>query len=169
MTNLKSKTETAYIGLGSNLGDRVLVLTEALKSIGALPGTAVVQVSSLYETEAVGGVAEQDFVNGVAQIQTDLGPHDLIRELLNIEKHLGRVRFKKWGDRTCDLDLLVYNDIVLDDPECRIPHPEIPNRRFVLEPLCEIEPNLRLPRFLKTAEKLLKECQDEHWIHRIES
>jgi 2-amino-4-hydroxy-6-hydroxymethyldihydropteridine diphosphokinase len=153
-----------FIGLGSNLGDRIAILQAALERIDGLPGTRIVKTSAWYESEAVGGVAEGAFINGVAQVETSIPAKELMGELLSIEKELGRVRFKKWGDRTCDLDLLIYGDLVLDDPDCTLPHPGIAERRFVLEPLAEIAPDLVLPGNDRTISSMLQFCPDPHWI-----
>ncbi len=158
----------AFIGLGSNLGDRIATLLAALKMIGDLPGTTLVKVSPWYESEAVGGVAKGAFVNGVAQVETSIPANALMAKLLHIEKELGRVRFQKWGDRTCDLDLLIYGDLLSQDPDCTLPHPHITERRFVLEPLAEIAPDLVLPGKKQSVKALLDTCPDQHWIHPVE-
>ena len=132
----------AYIGLGSSQGERRAILTRALDLIAALPDTALVAASSWYETEPEGGVAKEKFINGVCAVDTALPPKTLLAELHRIETRLGRVRTQKWGDRTCDLDLLLYDDLRSNDPECTLPHPQMYNREFVLTPLAEIAPEL---------------------------
>ena len=139
-------TVTAYVALGSNLGDRRDHLERALQALRELPGVAVGRVSSFRETEPVGGPAGQDsYLNAVAELQTDLPPLDLFHLLLDVEQRLGRVRSRRWGPRTIDLDLLLYADVVCTTPELTLPHPRLHERRFVLEPLAEIAPDWRDP------------------------
>jgi 2-amino-4-hydroxy-6-hydroxymethyldihydropteridine diphosphokinase len=131
----------ALIGLGSNLGDRVSTLKGALAELNETPGVAVIKVSSLRETIPVGGPEDQDpFLNGAAVLETTLGPFELLRVLQDIESVHGRVRAVRWGPRTLDLDLLLFDDRIIDTPELTVPHPRLSARRFVLEPLAEIAP-----------------------------
>jgi 2-amino-4-hydroxy-6-hydroxymethyldihydropteridine diphosphokinase len=157
----------AYIGLGSNLGDRAATLKQALELLDRLPGTRLVESSNFYETEAVGGVATQAFLNGAACIETTLDPRELMKALLAVEAELGRVRGEKWGDRTCDLDLLLYGDITVDEPDLTVPHPEIANRKFVLVPLSQIAPDLVIPRKKKKIQDMVADLEDPHWIKRF--
>jgi 2-amino-4-hydroxy-6-hydroxymethyldihydropteridine diphosphokinase len=130
----------AYIGLGSNLGDRVANVRRALAEVE--PARA----SRLLETDPVGYVDQPRFVNAVALVETDLAPRGLLDRLLEIERDLGRTRDgPRFGPRTIDLDLLLYDDLVLDEPGLTIPHPRMHERRFVLEPLAEIAPGLVVP------------------------
>ena len=137
----------AYIGLGSNLGDREATLREALRRLGAVDGIAVVAVSSFRETDPVGKVDQPRFVNAAAELQTSLRPHDLLDRLLEVERALGRdrAREERWGPRTVDLDLLLYGDETVEEPGLEVPHPRLAERAFVLEPLLELDPELRLP------------------------
>ena len=137
----------AYIGLGSNLGDREATLREALRRLGAVDGIAVVAVSSFRETDPVGKVDQPRFVNAAAELQTSLRPHDLLNRLLEVERALGRdrAREERWGTRTVDLDLLLYGDETVEEPGLEVPHPRLAERAFVLEPLLELDPELRLP------------------------
>jgi 2-amino-4-hydroxy-6-hydroxymethyldihydropteridine diphosphokinase len=132
---------TAYIGLGSNLGDREENLRRALERLGAA------RVSAIRETDPVGVTEQPRFLNAVAELQTDLPPRELLDRLLEIERDLGRDRSNeaRWGPRTIDLDLLLYDDDVIDEPGLTVPHPRLAERRFVLEPLQELEPGLVLP------------------------
>ena len=130
----------AYIGIGSNLGDRSAHLQAALGAMSRI-GT-ISRGSSIYETAPVGGVEQDPFLNAVVALETDLGPRELLDGLLGIEAARGRRRDVRWGPRTLDLDLLVYGDSRLDEPGLTIPHPEIGNRRFVLVPLVEADPRL---------------------------
>ena len=147
---------TAYIGLGGNLGDRRAYLDRALAELRGRPGVEVVRVSSVCETAPVGGPPGQGpYLNAVAELRTDLQPDALLRTLLEVEHGLGRVRTEKDGPRTLDLDLLLYADVVSDDPALTLPHPRLHERLFVLRPLAEIAPGLVHPVLRRTAAELL--------------
>ncbi len=135
----------AYLGLGSNQGDRAAILHEALARLEASEHIRVRKQSSLYETAPVGVTDQSWFINLVAQVDTDLDPQALLGLVLAVERGLGRVRMQRWGPRTVDIDILLYNDVQLDTPALAIPHPEMTRRRFVLEPLLEIAPDAALP------------------------
>jgi len=137
----------AYIGLGSNLGEREATLREALTRLGELDGVAVVAVSSFRETDPVGNVDQPRFVNAAAALETSLRPRELLERLLDVERALGRDRAveERWGPRTLDLDLLLYGGESIDEPGLEVPHPRLAERAFVLEPLLELDPDLRLP------------------------
>ena len=130
----------ATIGLGSNLGERETLIRLALDDLGRLPHTRLERVSSLYDTDPVGEVDQPHFLNAVAQIETGLEPAQLLWNLQLIERRLGRLPGKRWGPRTMDLDLLLYGDQVVSLPDLKVPHPELPQRAFVLVPLLEIDP-----------------------------
>lgn len=127
----------AFIGLGSNLGDRVENVARATQLLGATPGILVERSTKTLETKPIGLIKQPDFLNAVARIETLLGPIELLDALLDIEQRLGRVRKERWGPRTIDLDILLYGDRVIDHPRLRVPHPGIPYRPFVLEGLRE--------------------------------
>jgi 2-amino-4-hydroxy-6-hydroxymethyldihydropteridine diphosphokinase len=147
----------AYIALGSNLGDRAANLRAALRQLES-PEIRITAASSFLENPAVGGPTDSPpFLNAAAKIETTLEPHDLLHRLLEIEKNLGRVRREKWGPRLIDLDLLLYNDRVIQTPELSIPHPLMHQRRFVLHPLAEIAPDLIHPTLHKPIATLLAE------------
>lgn len=131
----------AYIGLGTNLGDRRASLDRALALLDASPGVRVRRVASVYETAPVGYTAQPRFLNTVAEVETDLAPAELLAVMQRIEAELGRVRTVRWGPRTSDLDLLLYDDLTLDDPALTVPHPRIAERAFVLVPLAELIPD----------------------------
>jgi 2-amino-4-hydroxy-6-hydroxymethyldihydropteridine diphosphokinase len=137
----------AYVGLGSNLGDREQTLLGALDALGSDEGVEVVAVSTLIETDPVGFVDQPRFLNGVAAVETALGPHDLLALLLDVERRFGRRReaVPAQGPRTLDLDLLLYGDAELDEPGLQVPHPRLHERAFVLEPLAELAPGLEIP------------------------
>lgn len=136
--------KTAYLGLGSNLGNREQHIETALAKLAA-PGLRVARVSSLYETEPVGFTAQRWFLNLVAEIETELFPMQLLSRIANIEQALGRVRTVKNGPRTLDIDILLYGRAVVRTAKLEIPHPRMAERRFVLAPLAELAPDLRHP------------------------
>ncbi|WP_425614513.1 2-amino-4-hydroxy-6-hydroxymethyldihydropteridine diphosphokinase [Anatilimnocola sp. NA78] len=134
------------IGLGSNLGDRSQLLQAAIDQLAQLPTTQLVRASSLRGTLAAGGPASQgEYLNAAAVIETSLSPQQLLVELQRIEASLGRERIERWGPRTVDLDLLLYNQLELNSPELTLPHPRMAFRRFVLEPAVEIAPKMVYP------------------------
>jgi 2-amino-4-hydroxy-6-hydroxymethyldihydropteridine diphosphokinase len=135
---------TAYLGLGSNLGDRHQHLAEAVHRLHAGPVLQVVKVSPVYESSPVGVTAQPDFLNLVVQVATTHTPKELLAECLRMETDLGRVRRERWGPRTIDIDLLLYGDLRIDDESLTVPHPRMRERSFVLTPLAEIAPGLKL-------------------------
>lgn len=137
----------AFVGLGSNLGDREQTLLGAVGALRAEPGVEVVAVSGLIDTEPVGFLDQPRFVNGVAVLETTLSARALLEVLLDVERRFGRSRddVPPQGPRTLDLDLLLYGDEELDEPGLRVPHPRLHERAFVLEPLAEVAPGLEIP------------------------
>jgi len=135
----------AYIALGANIGDPASTLRAAFGALANLPDSRLVRCSSLYRTAPVGIVDQPEFVNAVCLLETTMEPQALLAELLNIEFRFGRQRGEKNGPRTLDLDLLLYDDRRLEFPELTLPHPRLHLRAFVLQPLAEIAPALRLP------------------------
>lgn len=136
---------TAYIGLGSNLDDPVRHVETALAELDRLPHTRVVRRSSLHRTAPVGYADQPDFINAVAELETDLPPERLLDELQALEARHGRVRSFRNAPRTLDLDLLLYGDLILETERLTVPHPRMRERAFVLEPLREIAPDLEIP------------------------
>jgi len=138
--------ETAYIGLGSNMGDRLATLQSALAHLCGFETVTVAAVSGAWETAPVGGAVEQsDYLNAAAALRSDLAPWELLDTLLEVERRHGRRRLARWGPRTLDLDLLLYGDHHVQEPGLSLPHPRLDERRFVLEPLLEIAPHLTHP------------------------
>ncbi len=135
----------AYIGLGSNLGKPRDQLERAVAELAALPASRLIAVSSLYTSTPMGPQDQPDYINAVAAIDTRLPPEPLLDALQAIEQAHGRVRTRHWGPRTLDLDLLLYGDEVITTPRLSVPHPGIAERGFVLYPLAEVAPTLRLP------------------------
>ncbi len=152
----------AYIGLGSNVGDKKANCRKALELLAS--AGRVLKVSSFYTTEPVGHLKQDDFVNAVAEIETELPPEELLAACRKIENELGRRREIRWGPRTIDLDILLYGDRVVNDLALTIPHPLLAARRFVLIPLSEIAPKAVHPIFRKTVTHLLHELRDTHIV-----
>jgi 2-amino-4-hydroxy-6-hydroxymethyldihydropteridine diphosphokinase len=145
----------AYIGLGSNRGDRASTLRRALEELDARDDVRVVAVSSFIETEPVGGPPQGPFLNGAAAICTSLSPRELVGVLHSVEEAFGRERGVRWGPRTLDLDLLLYGDRTIHEPDLDVPHPLMHLRRFVLAPLCEIAPDAVHPVLDRSVRDLL--------------
>ncbi len=158
---------TCFIGIGSNLGDRQASCLEALRRLEKLPMSRLAAVSSLYETEPVGEGHRGPFINGVAELSTELSPRAVLTAALSIEADLGRNRSNADPARPIDLDLLLFDDLILHEPDLMIPHPRLHERRFVLEPLAEIAPNFIHPVFKEKISDLLKRLSDPHRVRRL--
>ena len=143
-----------FIGLGSNLEPRAEYMQRALEKLTEIGD--VVRVSSVYETEPVGGIAQPKFLNAVVELLTQSGPLDLLAHVRMFEYDLGRQLRPRWHEREIDFDILFYEDLVLDSPSLKIPHPEIARRAFVLEPVAELDANFVHPVLHKTVAELLK-------------
>jgi len=150
----------AWIGIGSNVGDREGYVRQALGALAAVPGTEVTGVSSLYETAPVGMTEQERFINAVAELTTEIPPLDLMRRLLAIEKENGRERWERWAPRTLDLDLLIYEDVEMESQELTLPHPRARGRAFVLVPLAEVAPELRFPGDSVTVARIVEGLGD---------
>jgi 2-amino-4-hydroxy-6-hydroxymethyldihydropteridine diphosphokinase len=137
----------AYVGLGSNLGDREATIRRAVELLDERPGVDVVAVSTLRDTDPVGVEDQPRFLNGAAALDVELSARALLDELLAVERELGRDRSReqRWGPRRIDLDLLLYGAETVDEPGLTVPHPRLAERQFVLEPLHELDPELALP------------------------
>ncbi|HEX9743220.1 MAG TPA: 2-amino-4-hydroxy-6-hydroxymethyldihydropteridine diphosphokinase [Nitrospiraceae bacterium] len=162
--------ETVFIGFGSNLGDRVDFCDRAVTLLSLLPHSQLIAVSSLYETEPVadaGAPGEDWFLNGVMQVETDITPQSLLTVCREIERSLGRDPEHRSGPRTIDLDILLYGDRMFQEQELTVPHPRLHLRRFVLEPLVELEPTLIHPALKQTVSQLLAQLTDRHQVRRI--
>lgn len=155
-----------YLLLGSNLGNRQLFLQDAARYIEDSTGEILVR-SGIYQTESWGKSDAPDYLNQVLLIQTELQPQLLLAELLNIEIMLGRQRLEKWGSRTVDIDILFYGNEVINESNLTVPHPELHNRRFTLEPLAEIAPNLLHPVLNKKVLALKNELTDNLAVKKI--
>ncbi len=156
----------AYLSLGSNEGDRMQWLQRAMDLLAINCGT-ITKRSSVYETAAWGLTDQADFLNMAVEIQTTKTPTELLDAILDIETQLGRQRSVKWGPRTIDIDILLYNNSIIDTTKLIIPHPFLHQRLFTLLPLAEIAPKYLHPKLNKTVSELLAECPDELDVHKV--
>lgn len=154
---------TAYLGLGSNLGDREANIASALKMLGR--EARILKVSSLYETEPVGNKDRPWFLNCVCSVETDLSPQTLLELAKTMERNLGRKRTPPFGPRLIDIDILFYDDLILDSPDLTIPHPRLAERAFVLVPLKEMAPGLVHPLSGLTIEELSERAENLDEVH----
>ena len=150
-----------YIGFGSNIGDRLAHIQNAIHALSKTEGITLQKISSIYQTDPVGYETQAQFLNGVAAIQTDLPPLSLLRTLKDIEALVGRQHRIRWGPREIDLDILIYGDLCLHTEKLVVPHPEMHLRRFVLVPLVEIAPALVHPVLKETVQTLLERLDDD--------
>lgn len=159
----------AYVGLGSNLGERETLLKAAIAQLAQLPETRLGRVSSLYDTAPVGELDQPNFLNAVVQLETALTARQLLWNLLLVERRLGRVRHvaRRHGPRTIDLDLILHGDLIVDTPDLRLPHPEFHRRAFVLAPLAEIEPRLVHPVLGLDMTELLERVEQRPAVRRM--
>jgi 2-amino-4-hydroxy-6-hydroxymethyldihydropteridine diphosphokinase len=157
-----------FIGIGSNLGDRRANCREARQHVAQLPKTRVVKESSLYESEPHGD-AKTWFGNSVVEVETELAPAELLKALKQIETTMGRkrVKGKRWGSRIIDLDILFFDNETIDKRNLKIPHPRVPQRRFVLVPLSELAPQLIHPGLNATVSELLATTKDNKKVHMM--
>lgn len=151
----------AYIGMGSNIGDRMEYINQAIERIEEQEDTKVMDVSNLIETKPYGGVEQDDFLNGCIAVDTLKEPMELLDFLMDVERLAGRKRTIHWGPRTLDLDILLYDDLVMSERDLTIPHKEMHKRMFVLEPLAEIAPYRMHPLFQKTVMDLKELIEEE--------
>ena len=152
----------AYIAMGGNLGDRRKTLLEALRMMSDCPHIAVLRHSDFIETDPVGPPGQGKYLNAAVEIETTLAPAELLAQMHRIETCLGRDRGKetRWGPRTCDLDILLIDDLVIETPELTVPHPYMHERSFMLQPLAQLAPDLVHPVLKKTMARLLKELSE---------
>jgi 2-amino-4-hydroxy-6-hydroxymethyldihydropteridine diphosphokinase len=150
-----------FVGLGANLGDREATIRQAVERLSSEPGIEVLAVSSLRETDPVGYLDQPRFLNGAVALETELGPRELLERLFRIERELGRERGEgpRFGPRPIDLDLLLYGEEVVEEPGLSVPHPRLAERRFALEPLHELDPDLRLPDGRRVEELLAAQLE----------
>lgn len=158
MFNHEQPAKWAFISLGSNQGEREQQLQAAIAKLHQTPHISVIACSSLYETEPVGFVAQPFFLNMVALLQTQLSPHALLQQMLQVEQQMGRVREFRFGPRTIDLDLLLYEECAIETEELTVPHPRMHERAFVLVPLLEL---------LEAAPFLEQQNLEQQYIHKM--
>lgn len=142
------------MGIGSNMGDRLSNLRGCVSELETAEGVSVVAVSSIYNSRAVGYTDQPDFLNGVVEVETEIAPGEFLNLLHEIEDRYGRKREVHWGPRTLDADILIYGELEINEPDLKIPHPLLTERRFVLEPLLELAPDIVLPDGTPLAKKL---------------
>jgi len=156
----KRSMHLATVGIGSNLGNKEATIQRAIQRLHECNGNRVRKVSSLFETEPVGKLDQPWFLNCVAQVETSLEMKSFFSFLKEVETLFERVRKERWGPRTLDLDLLMFDDVIYSDSALTVPHPDMQKRRFVLEPLCEIAPDLVHPGLNLSTSNLLKVLED---------
>jgi 2-amino-4-hydroxy-6-hydroxymethyldihydropteridine diphosphokinase len=156
----------AFLLLGTNLGDRKKNLSIARNAIEVSVGP-ILKASSIYRTEAWGKTDQPEFLNQALEVQTRLSAEDVLAEILKIEQTMGRTRDVHWGERIMDIDILLYERKIMSSSSITIPHPQLPNRRFALEPLAEIGGNVMHPILHLTIQELLTQCSDLLEVHRV--
>lgn len=155
----------AFVGLGANLGDPAATLRSAVRALRELPDTSLVALSSLYRSAPLGPAGQPDYLNAVARLDTRLAPHALLQALQDVESRHGRIRQERWGPRTLDLDLLLYDRDVIVTVDLTLPHPELCRRNFVLLPLLQLAPELTLPDGTRLA--TLPAAQDQAGLSEL--
>ena len=161
--------EKVYIGIGSNLGDRMTTCLLAIQHLRELPSTELIKISSFYETEPLEREDQEWFINAVVEIQTHLSPEELLECCQSVEGTLGRIRVARYGPRTLDLDLLFYGQQVINTLKLKLPHPRLHERQFVLIPLLEIAPDWFHPLQNVSVKSLLEKIQGQKTVRRLPS
>ena len=159
----------AYIGIGSNKGNKIQQCERAISEILKIDGHKLLATSSLYKTQPIGFTNQDWFVNGVIKIETDMEPIDLLQKLKDIESRLGRKETFRWGPREMDLDILFFDDRKIQSGELQIPHPRLQERKFVLTPLAEVDRNLMHPILRKTIGELLENLREDQKVVKLSS
>ena len=157
----------AYIGIGSNIGDKVNQCKKAIFEVLKVDRHKLLTKSSLYKTKPIGYTSQDWFINGVIKIETDLEPLDLLQILKAIEVQLGRTETFRWGPRTIDLDILLFDDKEIETEELQIPHPHLHERQFVLLPMAEIDRHLIHPVLKKTVGELLENIKEDQEVEKL--
>jgi len=154
----------AYLSIGSNIGNRLAAFHEALQLLDGNEWINVIGISSLYETEPVGYTDQDCFLNAVIKVSTSLSPEKLLQTCLNIEVKLGRKREIRWGPRTLDLDILLYNQENIETESLSVPHPRMQERAFVIVPLLELDPDIKLPNVNASLHDILNQIPDKEGV-----
>ena len=157
----------AFLGIGANLGDRAHTLRQAACRLHNTAGIQVVSASPVYASAPVGVTDQPDFLNAVLKIETQLTPRTLLDAMLAIEREFGRVRIKKWGPRTLDLDMLTFGDAIIDEPGLQVPHPHLHKRGFVLAPLCDLFPQGMHPVLAQSFCELAQAIDLATGLHQV--
>ncbi len=157
----EKSVKNVYIAFGSNIGNRIQNITKAIDLLDSTEGITVIKISSIYETDPIGYIKQDSFLNGVLAIETSLAPLELLEVLQHIEKQLKRERLIHWGPRTIDLDILLYNQTMIKEERLTIPHPRMLERAFVLVPLLEIESDIMMPDGEKARDYLTPSLQQQ--------
>ena len=168
LSSTENPFHLVYIGFGSNIGDRLVHIQNAIHALSKTEGIALQKISSVYKTDPIGYEAQAQFLNGVAAIQTSVPPLSLLHILKDIETTIGRQHRIRWGPREIDLDILIYGDLCFQTEKLVIPHPEMHHRRFVLAPLAEIALDLVHPVFQETVHTLLERLEDDKTVVKKE-
>ncbi len=158
---------TVLLSLGSNQGDRIKQCRGAIEHIKERFPAEIRKISSFYETQAMGPADQKDYINMALEIETDLPPMSLLRSIREVETLMGRRKLVKWGSRDIDIDILLYDDLVMRSDNLTIPHLLMHERMFVLEPLSEIVPNVVHPLTRKTISQMVKKCKDPLWVKKL--
>jgi 2-amino-4-hydroxy-6-hydroxymethyldihydropteridine diphosphokinase len=156
-----------FLSIGSNAGNRFLNIMKAVIELEKIQPIEIEKISSIYNTEPYGYKEQKEFLNLVVKLNTNFSPDELLEVLNRIELNLGRVRKEKWHERLIDLDILFFGDQKIHDEKLIIPHPDMHNRRFVLEPICEIEPDCIHPVLKKTIQEIRLELKDDLKVERL--
>ena len=168
MSSSAPESVIVFLGLGANLGDPAATLVAARDALARLPQSRLLDSSALYRTAPVGGPPGQpDYANAVVALATALPPRELLAACIAIEERFGRQRQERWGPRTLDIDLLLYGERVLDEPDLIVPHPRLHRRRFVLAPLCELAPRQVHPLLGQPLQRLLDQLDDPARVERL--
>jgi len=149
-----------YLLFGSNLGERTANIANAITQLEN-QGLQLLQLSSLYDTEPWGNTHQASFLNQAAEFDTGLSPQALMKTILKVEQEMGRTRTAKWEPRIIDIDILFYGNLIVEEKDLKIPHPEVEKRKFALAPMAEIAPHFLHPRLKKSIRLLLSECSDK--------